>query len=150
MKSKTPCADEYRKSSEARRAYPLPSGGYKLVEVRTRLEQTSQAVTNFMRETGSGRSPVWIRQIPTMIAGELGYNVIPAISALVGDGLPLAQVRKLLTAARTAALDIVRRCDVALARLGSSVSAQHSRLLIENIMLEALLRDALDLVEAPD
>lgn len=149
MKNKTECSDEFRKGSEARQAHPLPSGMYKLAEVRRRLEESLQALTDFLSSTGSARAPGWLRRIPTMIARELGYNVIPAIAALTGDDLPLAQVSKMVAHSRKRCSDIVRRCDIARGRLASCAGAQYSRILIQDIMLEGLLQDTLDLVSAP-
>ena len=87
-------------------------------------------------------------QIPTSIAWDLGHNVAPSIAALTGDDVSSAEVNAMVVHARQRAAEIVRRCDIALNAL-RSVNGRYAPMLLQDVMLDVLLQDALDLIGPP-
>lgn len=81
-----------------RKNYPLIRGIYKLEDAKYNLEQLSNGVNNIinyrLKKTPYLWSPCypneisyWLRNMPIYISEDFGYNVVPALNALRGDGL---------------------------------------------------------------
>jgi hypothetical protein len=133
-----------------RKKYPLRSGEYKLKEALymlrmyikelKRIADYKQA-RNTLARKAKGHAlqrctpedmDKWLKELPQHIAHTLSYYVIPATSALTGDGVPEAKVEKLHAEA-------VRRSDDLVHRLGS-VWAGNS--------LDSIIADTVALIES--
>lgn len=110
------CRAAFEKGLLDRKKYPLPHGAYKLDEVVERIEREAAFDRTNVTKQGrlNPRSALLRipRRLPEMIAWDLGYNVVPAVAALVGDGVPASQVQDLLRTARERAVEIVHQCDL--------------------------------------
>jgi len=91
-----------------RSAYPLQQGLYKLREVKHKLERLHRAVTEIeYHKAHNLRFPhvlaccmgheaaSWLKTIPITISRKLGYEILPAIRALTGDGLSSQKIASL-------------------------------------------------------
>ncbi len=160
-KIKSQCLEAFNRGLEARKAYPLPSGRYKLKEVRRGLGESLQTLNEINsakcaerdRQPRRQRPKVpegaarLIKLLPEWIAHDLGYYVIPAVEALAGDGLPAAQVKMLALHARKKSADIVQRCDAVHDRLRNGIGVEYAHMTHGDSMLEPLLRDAIRLID---
>jgi hypothetical protein len=83
---------------DKRKNHPLTRGIYKLSEAQGELEQLSNGVKNIykyrLKKISYLHSPccpneisLWLKNMPIYISENFGYNVVPALSALRGDGL---------------------------------------------------------------
>ena len=163
------CQKAYDGGLEARKAYPLRLGGYKLREshdfpVRVRRTINNIAADARGKARGYGRpfgsctsddAATWLKSVPALITRELTYNVLPAIEALAADGVPEATVRECVNRAEAEAKTILSRCVAAEAVLRQGIKAEYTRMkaggstllpLVD--ALENLIEDALDDVKA--
>ncbi len=143
-----------------RAAYPLPFGDYKLREALSRMEQYLNNLDDVARlqrakqakvaplrpqvpEGGSG----WIMRIPEAIAFDFGYNVLPGVEALVGQGLPPAKVGQLTRLARARADDLIMRCDRVRHQLHiGGIAFEFSQMRNGGSLVRPLLLNAIDLI----
>lgn len=144
------CVDEFLKGRQERARCPLPSGVYKLEGARRGLIE-SLALMKDIRDTyprpvrgARGR----LKSLPKKVAHELGWNVVPAVEALAGDGMPNTVVESLAIYARDEADALVMRLgklDDDLSGHGVDVELVHLK--FDRSRLEELLTDAVRLID---
>lgn len=92
----------------SRLASPLPSGIYKLVEnfgyCNSWCEEVDR-IGDYNPKTGYGRFAfrhctsdswhIWLTGRPTSIVKLIGFNILPAIDALAGDGVPPSKIEEI-------------------------------------------------------
>ena len=101
MKKRPYCRSEYNRGLAQRRAYPLHTGLYKLNE----CDGYPRRVLRMIRDVAELQSEYefnqyclyqdaaeMLRMVPDCMAFELGWRFLPAVEALVGDGVPQAIV----------------------------------------------------------
>lgn len=89
----------------------------------------------------------WLRGLPEEIATMMGREVLPAISALVHDGLPSRLAKEQLVRARADAADLIHRCDLVREKLLLTVKDEYDAMRVDDSMLRRLLQDAFDIAE---
>lgn len=96
----------YNSAVMRRRTYPLFSGLYKLRETQGQIKGLLHTVNNVMQRKSvpydellggclRSESKEYVASIPKRLAELLGYNIAPAIQALVGDGLTQEEISDL-------------------------------------------------------
>lgn len=126
MPSPTTCHDVCDTARGERAKYPLPSGGYKLRGAKNRINQLHELVTTIADRVCTGgkfretenlgpcmatERGAYLKGIPAQLAELLGYTILPAIAALEGDGVPRAEVQRLLSRAETDAQRLLDDCE---------------------------------------
>lgn len=98
MKYRT-CRAAYLDGVTTRRAYPLHSGLYKLVESKDRIERVAQEIVRISEVVTNQRNPsslmhctfadkaFLLREAPLNVAYRMGYEIIPSFRALKADGV---------------------------------------------------------------
>jgi hypothetical protein len=67
----------------------------------------------------------YIQELPDRLANLVGYNILPAIAALAGDGVPKAEVQRLLRHAETDAKRLLAECEAVKSRLKAGIDREH-------------------------
>ena len=126
MPTPTTCHDIFNVAREKRKAHPLTSGGYKLRETENRINQLHKLVITIAERVRTGgkfgetenlgpcmatERGAYLKGIPVQLAELLGYTILPAIAALEGDGVPKAEVQRLLSRAETDAQRLIDECE---------------------------------------
>lgn len=143
-----------------RRKYPLLRGGrYKLQETADRLHRNSlnldamieyshrkQGPSVFLTCTWSDRAP-WLRHALLDVPYQLGYNVVPAVDALVFDGVDEPQLASLESWARQQTFSLLSQVDSALSLTQKSLNAEYSLWKANDSMIRVLLDRAVNLAD---
>lgn len=116
--------NKYERNKKARVEYPLSSGVYKLKEVLQRYGslpneiariagylQRGDEMPKFLKHCAREELDEWLHERPVAIISDAGYNVVPAIEALGGDGVPVREVRKIKRRYVPVVESIVRDCE---------------------------------------
>lgn len=140
MPTPTTCHDIFDTAREKRKAHPLPSGGYKLREAENRISQLHELVTTIAERVRRGERfsetenlgpcmaterGAYVKGIPAQLAELLGYTILPAIAALEGDGVPKAEVQRLLNNAETNAQRLIDACEALRLRLKGGIDREY-------------------------
>ena len=126
MPSPTTCHDVCETARGERAKYPLSAGRYKLEEALRAIERWQDLVTTIADRVCTGgkfgenenlgpcmatERGAYLKGIPAQLAELLGYTILPAIAALEGDGMPKAEVERLLSRAETDAQRLLDDCE---------------------------------------
>jgi hypothetical protein len=155
MPTPTTCHEIVTAAREKRKAHPLPSGGYKLREAKNRINQLHKLVTTIAERVRAGgkfeqdenlgpcmatERGAYLKGIPAQLAELLGYTILPAIAALEGDGMPKAEVERLLSRAETDAQRLLDDCEAVRLSLKGGIKHEY----------DAMRRGESDLLELLD
>jgi hypothetical protein len=126
MPTPTTCHNIFDTAREKRKAHPLTAGQFKLDEAQNRISQLYKLVTTITERVRRGDKfgetenlgpcmacdrGTYLKSIPVQLAELLGYTILPAIAALEGDGVPKAEVQRLLSRAETDAQRLIDECE---------------------------------------
>lgn len=126
MPSPTTCHDIFDTAREKRKAHPLTAGRVKLDEAENRINQLHKLVITIADRLLAGgkfgetenlgpcmatERGTYLKSIPAELAELLGHTILPAIAALEGDGVPKAEVQRLLSRAETDAQRLIDACE---------------------------------------
>ena len=140
MPSSTTCHQLFDTVREKRKAHPLSSGGYKLKEAKNRINRLHSLVTTIAERVRTGgkfgetenlgpcmatERGAYLKGIPAQLAELLGYTILPAIAALEGDGVPKAEVQRLLSRAETDAQRLIDECEALRLRLKGGIEREY-------------------------
>ena len=163
MKTELRIHDLFDQAYNQRDSHPLPSGIYKLREtirhlekIQTMIEQASEFVRDKDRDKkrnmvfgSTDDAGAWIKGVPDRIATLLGHDVLPAIVALTGDGLPEEKIEALKNIYHRRIADLLDRTQFVkdsldLRREYRQDGQTPLRWLLEDLitMTQSLLRDA--------
>lgn len=156
-----PCLRAFKKGQAERLARPLPFGLYKLNEARSTLVmvlQTMKNVGKFIRDGQRGYGiglggctsddkAKWLKDLPAVVAHELGYNVLPAIAALAANGVLPSDIVPIIAKATDEAAQIVAQCELVRETLRAGIKREYDLMRQGDSMLAPLLQDAIDLID---
>lgn len=140
MPTPTTCHEIVNAARERRKAHPLSSGGYKLREAEDRINQLHKLVTTIAERVRTGgkfgetenlgpcmatERGAYLKGIPAQLAELLGYTILPAIAALEGDGVPKAEVQRLLSRAETDAQRLIDACEAVRLRFKGGIKNEY-------------------------
>lgn len=127
MHKGTKCLTEYNRGLEARRQAPLHTGRYKLAEVEGHIDSYNKNLCELahcrrmkqpLTSLDAGNQPgTYIKKIPTWMSFEAGWRLMPAIEALVGDGVPERRVREAIRDLQPRVIAVLEECQSTLNRL---------------------------------
>jgi hypothetical protein len=136
----TTCHDIFNAARAQRAKYPLASGLYKLREAEHAIEDWLRLVNTIAERTQGGSgfgatenlSPcmshergTYLKSIPARLAERIGYDILPAIAALEGDGVPKTEVQRLVRRAETDAQRLVAECEAVKIRLKGGIKREY-------------------------
>ena len=114
--------------ARAKRAdYPLTKGQYKLVEAEQAINKWRDLMMTVAKRIRTGgkfhanesigscmaqERGAYLKSILARLAELIGYNILPAIAALEGYGVPKAEVQRLLSRAENAAKRLITDCEL--------------------------------------
>ena len=158
-----PCRRAFDRGQSDRQPHRLKTGAYKIGNVRDDLARslrTMDAIREYKCRRHMSKTPVplgcctseemplWIKRQPEALAHQLGYDLLPAIAALGGDGVPDTDVADALRELRPEIDALVQRCEWEHARLQSGVRYEYTALRAGRSALCKLMEDARSLAEA--
>ena len=121
--NKYPCIHTFLAGIESRRSTPLLMGEYKLQEASRHLKsfreeielieglKSNQGKIYGLRHSISQDCHKWAGNIPMVTAHYLGYFVLPAISALRGDGVSAESINAIKKKHRRAIQELIESAD---------------------------------------
>lgn len=150
--------DAFNSKRSERIAYPLKGGIYKLEEAtsnlkewlaeieRVRVNRVSKGAVHALHSTYKD-SHIWLKQTPEYIAELFGYDVAPAITALIHDGVPIAVTRHIKTTHRQKIRSLIQQCDMFYdsTDLNASAKEMHTEMIYQE--LSHLVSKAVDITE---
>jgi hypothetical protein len=156
------CQSEFDRGRAARVNHPLHQGHYKLREELNRLDRRSATLaaiadyrsngaTGHVRVLGcctSDDAAVWLKRQPAEIAFDLGYYTLPAIAALVGDGVEPELVRKALASSAIEAGALVADCERVRVVLRGGIAPEYERLKLGCSLSLPLVQRAASIIQA--
>jgi hypothetical protein len=154
----TPCQSAFKAGLKQRLAHPLPSGAYKLRDAHreiTRMMTTMEAIGDHLRLPPSRRAvtinlggcttedrATYLKNIPTDVAINMGWAVMPAIIALTEDGLSEAEAKSVRSEAETRISRLLDKGDTEHARLRTGIRGEYHDIKSGYSSLYGFLRDA--------
>jgi hypothetical protein len=134
------CHDIFITARAERAKYPLTKGRYKLDEARHAIEDWHKLIVTVAKRVRTGsvfgvdenlgpcmadEREAYLEELPDRLANLVGYYILPAIAALEGDGVPKAEVERLLRHAETDAKRLLAECEAARARLNGGIDHEY-------------------------
>ena len=159
----THCRHAFDQGQASRRKHPLTRGAYKLRDTQQNLNRmiaTLDAVGDYLRRRPQHRGPmglggcttddkaIYLKRIPTTLAKMFGYDVLPAIATLTGDGVPQHNVRQALGQIQRRVESLLEEADVQHFRLKKGIKVEYENMKTGHSELYGLITDAQDIVRA--
>jgi hypothetical protein len=163
MMSKTPCHDAFMSAQAARQTAPLKSGVYKLREAERAIHRMKDTLYNIRVHLTEERIfPVgthslgcclsdeieyYLTELPIKISALVASDILPAIAALTGDGIPQSDAAAEMQSVNANANRLVRDCEAVHARLRLRVDQECGNIKEGYSAVYALLTDANGIAE---
>lgn len=157
--SRLDCYESFQEGQYERLTRPLPSGAYKLRELQHRLIRSQRELRHIAAFVSRRASRwgftactpedkyIWLRNLPSSVAYELGYDLVPGFNALTADGVPPTQVLRRASFLEESANTLVADLECARLRIARRVAAEYENMRSGRPMLESLVARAIDLAD---
>jgi hypothetical protein len=134
------CHDIFNTARAERAKYPLTKGRYKLDEARRTIEDWQKVVVTVAERVRTGgkfgeteslgpcmanERGTYLKGLPDRLAKLVGHDILPATAALEGDGLPRAEVQRLLSRAETDAQRLIDDCEALRLNLKNGIKHEY-------------------------
>lgn len=148
------CHDIFNTALAERAKYPLTQGWYKLEEARRAAERLQECLTTVQTRIRTGgkfgeaenlgpcmahERGTYLKGIPGQLAHLIGYDILPAIAALEGDGVPKEEAQRLLRSAETVAQRLLADCEAVRLHLKGGINHEYDAMKRGESMLLELL-----------
>lgn len=155
----TRCQKAFDEGTLLRRATPLRTGEYKLHEsyrnfvgwrdeiTRISAFKHRKASRHSLRHCTPDDCSKWLKDLPAAIAFQLAYDVLPAINALVADGVPATQLDSVQFQATPLIRQLVRDCDQARAIVVRRIANEYEHMKDGGSYLYPLVSDAIRIMD---
>ena len=153
-----PCSLAFKEGLIKREQHPLPSGLYKLRDAHREmnkcldefvlLAKLLRAKQPLRGNCTYGDQAPWIKKRPVDISFELGWKVLPAIQALVGDGVSTAEINKLLPGFIRRIANLINQCERALPLIKGPISYEYARWRNHDSAITPLLESVISIIES--
>jgi hypothetical protein len=160
MKTDTPrCKKAFDEGTLLRRATPLRTGEYKLHEsyrsfvgwrdeiTRIGAFKDRKASRHSLRHCTPDDCSKWLKDLPEAIAFQLAYDVLPAISALVADGVPSTQLDSVQLQATPLIRQLITDCDRARVIVVRRIANEYEHMKVGGSYLTPLVSDAIRIMD---
>lgn len=154
----TTCADVFTEAQKRRLSFPLSAGAYKIDEGIRSLQSIGGTIETIQEKIvtrkrfgynehlgcclGFERGS-YLKSVPKRISETLGYDILPGIAALRGDGCDAMLVQSAYKQAYNEALHTILRCDDYHELIKSSISVEYEAMRNGNSILFDLIRSAI-------
>lgn len=157
MAKNTPCRDAFNVAQQRRARVPLRSGKYKIGEAMQELDRMGDTVGaiahRFQSRKGfpeneplggctSDDKDAYVLAVPLHIADSLGYDMLPGVEALSGDGWPPNMVENAVTLARAEVDYVLAACERVHAKLHKNLAEEYRAMRRGKSELLSLIRKA--------
>lgn len=157
MPSPTTCHEIADVARANRTKYPLSAGRYKLKEAEDTLNAWRVLVLEIAKRLRTkakfdeteclgpcltNERGTYLKSIPARLAELIGHNILPAIAALEGDGLPKAEVQHLLSRAEADAQRLLDDCEAVRLRLKAEIKHEYRAMRLGESLLLGLFVQA--------
>jgi hypothetical protein len=151
------CHDVFNTARAERAKYPLAKGQCKLEEAERTIERWQQMLETIADRIRAGgkfgetenlgpcmahERGTYLKQLPLHLAELVGYEILPGIAALEGDGVPKAEVQRLLHRAKTDAQRLLAEYETVRLRLQAGIGSEYRAMRQGESELQGLLSDA--------
>lgn len=153
-----PCSSAFKEGLVKREQHPLPSGLYKLRDAHREmgkcldefvlLARLLRAKQPLRGNCTYGDQAPWIKKRPIDISFELGWKVLPAIQALIGDGISNAEINKYLPGFIQRIADLVNQCERTLPQIKGPIKHEYDRWRNHDSIVAPLFETALSIIES--
>ena len=153
-----PCSVAFKEGLVKREQHTLPSGLYKLRDAHREmakcldefvlLAKLLRAKQPLRGNCTYGDQAPWIKKRPIDISFELGWKVLPAIQALVGDGISTTEINKILPGFIQRIADLVNQCERALPLIKGPIRYEYDRWRNHDSAIAPLFKSALSVIES--
>jgi hypothetical protein len=155
----TRCKKAFDEGVLLRRATPLRAGKYKLDEsyqyfVGWREEVTRisafkhrKASRHSLRHCTPDDCSKWLKDLPAAIAFQLAYDVLPAINALIADGVSSTQLDSVQLQAAPLIRQLVSDCDRATVIVVRRIANEYEHMKVGGSYLSPLVSDAIRIID---
>jgi hypothetical protein len=156
----TNCLDAFAEGERFAQQYTRTHGVYKFrerlaqwIEAEMEVTRIARAVCNpkaghELRHCTPEDKHAWLKKAPIWVAYELGAYILPAFGALVGDGMPDADVRRLLPEVRSRIKSLVVDLHQAQTLVKLSIGAEYRRMRSGSSVIGSALSRARQELEA--
>lgn len=162
--AKIDCSKIFRAAIKDRRdKYPFDRiSAYKVRESRDNLQhnlKTVGSIAEYLRARPRDRHSSMLvgcaeddkayrlKQVPEIIARELGYNLIPAIEALTVEGVPAADVTKYMRAILPDINRLINECDAIQKATARAIKFEYEAMKASRLGMERICAAALRIAE---
>jgi hypothetical protein len=156
----TTCNDIFNlRLHERTTRYPLAYGRYKLVEARHWLNRAGRNIDLMMKDfdnlyrkrtylgcTVDDRS-TWLKHTPLDVAEGLGYEVVPGIDALLGDGVSLITVNNIKAKVLPEINQLVVNCDQVRNQISKNIKVEYRCWQQQNSLVKPLTIKAVTIID---
>jgi hypothetical protein len=157
MTGNTTCRDAFNAAQERRTRVPLRAGLYKIREAMAELDRMADTVGaiahRFQSRKGfqpneplggcsSDDKDAYVLAIPLHIADSLGYDMLPGVEALGGDGWPQDMVANAIELARSEVRYVLGECERVHTQLRKNLAGEYGAMTQGQSELLSLLRKA--------
>ena len=153
-----PCSLGFKEGLTKREQHPLPSGFYKLRDAHREmskcldefvlLAKLLRAKQPLRGNCTFGDQAPWIKKRPINISFELGWKVLPAIQALVGDGISVVEINNLLPGFIQRIATLINQCERVLPLIKGPIRYEYDRWRNHESAIAPLLESALSIIES--
>lgn len=135
---------------------------YKIRECRDNLQHnlnTVASIADYLRARQSARHPNMLmgcteddkgyrlKRVPEIVAGELGYNLIPAVNALALESVPAVDINLYIRAIKPQVDRLLADCDAVRGAIARSIRPEYAALRAGYSPLEQISAEALYIAE---
>ena len=162
MTKKSICYDAFNAGRAARAESPLKRGQFKLTEATNSIDRWRDLISTIAERLRTGgrfganeslgpcmayERGKYLKCIPELLAHLMGYKILPGIAALEGDGVPKAEVQRLLRRAESDGQRLLADCEAERLRLKGAIKHEYDAMRDGESKLLALLDDARSLAK---
>lgn len=150
------CVDVFMDAQQRRLSFPLPSGAYKIHEGIRSLQAIGATVKTIQDKIINGKPfrqnehlgcclgyerGSYLKSVPKRISWYLGYDILPGIAALHGNGWDSNQVRSAHEQADNSASSLIARCDNYQRLIKPSIKVEYDAMQTgDSVLLDLILR----------
>lgn len=159
-----PCGKVFRASlKERQKERPFGNkSAYKIRESQSNIESITSTVTAIIEHVSNGEcsSPpvllggctsadkdIWLAALPSNLADELGFNLIPAIAALSVEGVPEPAIESFAQSINSSVQQLLDDCDAVQAAISNSIAEEYARMKRGQSSMLGICNDALQIAD---
>lgn len=153
------CFEAYEEGCRHRLRRPLHEGRYKLENFRDNMSQWNSEllyIRRFMSKQDEkpcflcctrAELPSWLKRLPSLIAYDIGHDLLPGMEALVHEGVPSHLIGQDRPHIQSRAMRLLYQLDQLSQVIGSGVEAQYHEMRQGRSRLESVLEQAISLAD---